>query len=55
MILYKVYLKKEEGDESFKITIAKKGEFKNFNNTQILVLHNGQTINSVNNKITNLS
>ncbi len=53
--LKNLYLKKEEGDENFKITIAKKGEFKNFNNTQILVLHNGQTINSVNNKITNFS
>ena len=54
-ILKNLYLKKEEEDKNFKITIAKKGEFKNFNNTQILVLHDGQTINSVNNKITNFS
>ena len=53
-ILKNLYLKKEEG-ENFKITIAKKGEFKNLNNTQILVLEDGQTINSVNNKITNFS
>jgi len=51
-ILKNLYLKKEEGDKNFKITIAKKGEFKNLNNTQILVLQEGQTINSVNNKIT---
>ena len=42
-ILKNLYLKKEEG-ENFKITIAKKGEFKNLNNTQILVLEDGQTI-----------
>ena len=54
-ILKNLYLKKEEGDNNFKITIAKKGEFKTLNNTQILVLQDGQTINSVNNKITNFS
>ncbi len=53
--LKNLYLKKEEKDKNFKITIAKKGEFKNFNNSQILVLHDGQTINSVNNKITSFS
>ena len=53
--LKNLYLKKEEEDKNFKITIAKKGEFKSFNNTQILVLHDGQTINSVNNKITSFS
>ena len=53
--LKNLFLKNEENDNSFKITIAKKGEFKNINNSQILVLHDGQTINNVNNKITNFS
>ena len=54
-ILKNLYLKNEENNNSFKITIAKKGEFKNYNNSQVLVLHDGQTINNVNNKITNFS
>ena len=48
-----LYLKKNELNNDFQITIAKKGEFKNSDNSQILRLYDGQTINRVNNKITN--
>ena len=51
--LKNLYLKKSENNENFQITIAKKGEFKNLPDAQLLVLYNGQTINKVNNKITN--
>ncbi len=53
--LKNIYLKKEETNGEFQITIAKKGEFKDINNSKILVLYNGQTINSVNNKLTNFT
>ena len=53
--LKNLYLKKIENKNEFQITIAKKGEFKNINQTQILVLHNGLTINKVNNNITNFT
>ena len=46
-------MKKNDTDQNFQITIAKKGEFKNLNNRQFLTLYDGQTINKVNNKITN--
>ncbi len=52
-ILKNLYLKKNEINGDFQITIAKRGEFKNLNTSQILILYDGQTINSVNNKITN--
>ncbi len=52
-VLKNLYLKKNETNENFQITIAKKGEFKNFEDNQILILYDGQTINKVNNKITN--
>ena len=51
--LKNLYLKKNERNKDFQIIIAKKGEFKNFQNSQVLVLYDGQTINKVNNKITN--
>tara|TARA_Y100000741_G_scaffold81740_1_gene59904 strand:+ start:142 stop:1290 length:1149 start_codon:yes stop_codon:yes gene_type:complete len=51
--LKNLYLKKNENNENFQITIAKKGEFKSLENSQLLVLYDGQTINKVNNKITN--
>ena len=54
-VLKNLYLKKVENDNEFQITIAKKGEFKNFNNSQLLVLTDGQTIKSVNNKLTNFT
>jgi lipopolysaccharide export system permease protein len=53
--LKKIYLKKDNGNEGFQITIAKNGTFKTINNSKILVLFDGQTINNINNKITNFS
>jgi lipopolysaccharide export system permease protein len=53
--LKNIYLKKNKNNKEFQITIAKKGVFETKNNSKILVLHEGQTINSVNNKITNFS
>jgi len=53
--LNNLYLKKEINDNEFQITYAKKGEFKEINNSQILVLYEGATINSKNNKVTNIS
>ena len=50
-----IYLKKNNNNNEFQITIAKKGVFKTINSTKILVLYNGQTINSLNNNITNIS
>ena len=50
--LENIYLKK--GDENnFQITYAKRGKFKIKENAKILALENGQTINGLNNKITN--
>ncbi len=53
--LKNLYLKREINDNEFQITYAKKGEFKEINNSHILVLYEGATINSKNNKITNIS
>ena len=51
--LLNIYLKKEENIDNFQITYAKRGKFISKKNTQILVLYEGETINFVNNKITN--
>ena len=51
--LKNLYLKKNERNKDFQIIVAKKGEFKNFQNSQVLVFYDGQTINKINNKITN--
>ena len=51
--LKNIYLKKDDSKDSFQITYAKKGNFIQSNNNQILVLYEGETINVVNNKITN--
>ena len=51
--LLNIYLKKDENINNFQITYAKKGNFTNRNNTQILVLYEGEQINVVNDKITN--
>ena len=51
--LKNLYIKKNENNENFQITIAKRGEFKNLLNSQLLILYDGQTINKVNNNITN--
>ncbi len=53
--LKKIYLKKEEKNNGFQIIIAKRGEFKNINKSKILVLHDGLTINSANNNVTNFT
>ena len=53
--LYNLYLKKETNQNNFQITYAKKGYFKEFNNLPVLVLFDGETITSKNNKITNFS
>ena len=49
--LKNIYLKKNT-KKGFQITIAKTGVFENRNNSRILVLYNGQTINGDGNKIT---
>ena len=53
--LKNIYLKKDTSKDEFQITVAKKGVFKTINDTKVLVLYDGQTINSVNKKITNFS
>jgi len=53
--LYNLYLKKQTNLNDFEITYAKKGIFKESNNIPILVLFDGATINSKNDKITNIS
>jgi len=53
--LKNIYLKKKENNNEFQITIAKKGFFKTISNQKILVLSDGQTMNSINNNVTNFS
>ena len=53
--LKNLYLKKELDNNNFQITYAKKGSFKEFGNTTILVLYEGATITSKNREITNIS
>tara|TARA_Y100000389_G_scaffold125045_1_gene122399 strand:- start:392 stop:1519 length:1128 start_codon:yes stop_codon:yes gene_type:complete len=53
--LYNLYLKKQTNLNDFEITYAKRGLFKESGNIPILVLFDGATINSKNNKITNIS
>ena len=53
--LKNIYLKKEDGENQFQITIAKTGVFKSVKDSKLLVLYDGQTINSVNNKVTNFT
>jgi len=52
---YNLYIKKEIGRNNFQITYAKKGIFKEKNNSNILVLYDGETINGKGNQITNFS
>ena len=52
--LKNIYLKKEEEEkDNFQITYAKRGNFVKKNNIQFLILYEGETINVINNKITN--
>ena len=53
--LKNIYIKKSSIDGNFQITFAKKGEFVNKSKDRVLVLYNGQTLNSNNGKITNFS
>ena len=53
--LYNIYLKKDISNDEFQITYAKKGIFKEINNTPILALYDGETITKKNNEITNFS
>ena len=53
--LTNLYLKKEINSNEFQITYAKKGEFKQFGNSPILVLYEGATITSKDDEITNIS
>ena len=53
--LKNIYLKKELDNNNFQNTYAKKGSFKEFGNTTILVLYEGATITSKNKEITNIS
>ena len=50
-----IYIKKKTSNEKFQITFAKKGIFETRGNKKVLVLYNGQTLNSNNNKITNFN
>ncbi len=52
--LENIYLKKG-GENNFQITYAKKGKFQIKGGIKILALQDGQTINGVNNKITNFN
>ena len=54
-ILYNLYLKRVIKENEFQITYAKKGEFRQIGNIPILVLYDGATITSANNKVTNIS
>ena len=53
--LKNIYLKKDSGNNKYQITVAKSGVFESINNSKVLVLYDGQTINLVNNKITNFN
>ncbi len=53
--LNNLYLKKQIKRNEFQITYAKKGEFKEVRNNPVLVLYEGATITSKENKITNIS
>jgi lipopolysaccharide export system permease protein len=52
--LENIYLKKGN-DTGFQITYAKKGKFETKGGVKILALEEGQTVNGVNNKITNFN
>jgi len=53
--LKNIYLKKETGGGSFQITYSKSGYFKTIGESKILILNNGETINSINNKLSNFN
>ena len=53
--LKNIYLKKETGNGNFQITYSKSGYFKSVGDSKILILNNGETINSINNKLSNFN
>ena len=53
--LKNIYLKKETGEGNFQITYSKNGYFKSVGSSKILILNNGETINSINNKLSNFN
>jgi lipopolysaccharide export system permease protein len=53
--LENIYLKKQTNSNSFQITYAKNGLFKDVGDLKVLELQNGVTINSKNNNITNFN
>ena len=53
--LKNIYLKKETGEGNFQITYSKNGYFKSVGGAKILILNNGETINSINNKLSNFN
>ena len=53
--LKNIYLKKETGGGNFQITYSKKGYFKAIGDSKILILNDGETINSINNKLSNFN
>ena len=54
-ILKNIYLKKQSDSENFQITYSKTGKFENINNSNNLLLYNGETINFFGDNITNFS
>ena len=48
----KKHLLKKRQHRNYQITVAKTGEFISSNNSKILKLYNGQTVNLLNNKMT---
>ena len=53
--LYNIYLKKDINSAKFELTYAKKGIFKEIDNTPLLVLYEGETITNKNDDVTNFS
>lgn len=53
--LKNIFIKKNTGPSNFEITFSKRGVIKNLNNTQILVLFNGQNIKGNNNNLDSFS
>ncbi len=53
--LKNIFIRKNTGSSDFEITFSKSGEIKNLNNSQILVLFDGQNIKGVNNNLDTFS
>jgi len=54
-ILKNIYLKKQSDSQNFQITYSKTGKFENINNSNNLLLYNGETINFFGDNITSFS